>query len=395
MKTYPVKFYSSAMQGAPQVSSDSTAGQLATLLKSVLVDGFGALAPDSIVWDASEGLAKASISAGHSYEIDSILLFEGVSPEAFNGEHRAIKVSSTEVWFELDAGVEPSDSTVSGSMKVASLGWELTHADGDNEILIFKPSSNVGNVSLRIDNSAFSGFYSSTTFANHSKVAMVEDVVDINTYTTIFEHHWAASDSKSDGGWDLVGDGRIFYYLTKYGAGQEFGGFVAGYIDSVRAGDRYHFIMNHLNTTNTGDNTTNEWDQKDSANLYYTHFASNNVLTNQVIARKYHQLEVTDSWKKRGMGSRGSDVFPYPDPATNGFYINTSPIVVQESDNSFRGYMPFLVEPLANATSLYRKNLQNLPEHTGKIFRFLLSTYDKRSDLTNSLVGFDISTVEG
>lgn len=391
MKTYPVKFFASEMQGAPQISADSTAGQLALLLKAVLVDGFGALAPDSITWDATVGLAKASISAGHSYPLDSILLFEGVVPLEFNGEHRVIKVDSTTVWFELDDGIEPSAAVSVGSMKIASLGWELTHSDVNNEILIFKPAGDVGEVSLRIDNSEFSGW--SGTYARLAKVAMVEDVVDINTYTTIFEHRWAATDRYSNGGWDLVGDNRIFYYMMKYGAGQEFGGYVAGYIDSVRAGDRYHFIMNHTYATDSND-VTMRWEQSNSSYYYYTCFAANDNTGQNRIARKYHQLEGSDSWKKRGVGSRGSDVFNYPNASTNGFYVNTSPIMIQESDNTLRGYLPFYVEPMANATAMYRKNLQDLPEHQNKIFRMLLSTYDSRSDYANTLIGFDISTVE-
>ena len=391
MKTYPRKFYSHTMQGAPQVSEDSTHGQLSALLKAVLVDGFGLLAPDSIVWDATEGLAKASFSGGHAYEIDSIVLLEGVSPNDYNGEHRATKVSTTEVWFELDDGITPANSTVAGTMKIAPLGWELTHADANNEILIFKPAGDLGNVSLRIDNSAYSGW--SGTYARHAKIAMVEDVVDINTYTTIYEHAWACTDLYSTGGWDLVGDNRIFYYLTKYGVGDELGGYVAGYIDTVRAGDKYHFIMNHTLSTDV-NNGSMRWDQAQSGYHYYPYLLANGQTSQNRIARKYHQLEGGDTWKKRGMGSRGSDMFNYPDPATNGFYINTAPIIVQESDNTLRGYMPILVEPLANATAMYRKNLQDLPEHPNKIFRMLLSTYDARSDLPSTLCGFDISTVE-
>lgn len=391
MKTYPVKIFADTMQGAPQVSEDSTQGQLSALLQAICVDGFGALAPDSIVWDATEGFAKASFSSGHAYHTESILLFEAVVPANYNGEHRVMKVDSTTVWFELDVGVEPSNATSMGSCKVAPLGWELTHSDGAGEIIILKPAGDLGNVSLRIDNSAFSGW--SGSYARLAKVAMVEDVVDINTYTTIFEHRWAATDRYSTGGWDLVGDNRIFYFPMKFAKGDEFACFVAGFIDSVRAGDRYHFIINHLYSTNANDSNM-EWDVVDSGDYTYNYFAANNNAGQNRIARKYHQLEGGDTWKKRGMGSRGSDVFNYPDSATNGFYINTSPIIVQEGDNNLRGYMPMLIEPLANATGLYRKNLQDLPDHPNKIFRMLLSTYDRRSDYVNTLIGFDISTVE-
>lgn len=382
------------MQGAPQVSDDNAEGQVAALLKAVLVDGFGALAPDSIAWDATESAVKMSFSGGHAYEVDSVLLVEGVTPSDYNGEHRILKVATTDIWVEYDDGVEPINATVLGSVKVAPLGWTLTHSDGNDEVLIFNHTGDLGNVSLRIDNSAYSGW--SGSYARHCKVAMVENIVDINTYDKIYENAWPATDRYSTGGWDLVGDNRIFYYMTRYGTKNNFGGFVAGYIDTIRAGDRYHFIMNSLEATDSDDSTSGRWDQlNSSAYNYYTNFTSNNNTTQNRIARKYHQLEGSDSWKKRGIGSYGSDVMILPNPADNGFYINAQPQMIQESDNTYRGTLPIMIEPLANNDSLYRKNLKDLPEHDGKIFRFLFSTYSNLSDYSHSLCGFDISTVEG
>ncbi|PKF60613.1 hypothetical protein CW745_13865 [Psychromonas sp. psych-6C06] len=390
MKTYPVKFYNESMQGAGQ-TGDSDAGTMIAILKACLVDGFGSLAPDSIVWDETELLAKASFSGGHAYEKDSVIACSGSAVTDYNGEHRIIKVTSTEIWFELDT-VPVAPASGSLEIKIAPLGWEITHSNGTNDILVFSPAGNLGEVSLRIDNTAFSGW--SGTYARLMKVAMVENVTDIDTYETIYEHCWPATGRYSDHKWDLVGDNRFIFSMPEYGAGKEQACFVAGYIDTLRAGDKYHFIMNHVPVSSASDGTYARWDQVNSAYPYYNYFASNNVASQNYVARRYHQLDAGDSWKKRGMGSRGSDLFNYPDSATNGFYLNTSPTIVQESDNTLRGYMPILVEPLANATSLERKNLQDLPEHPNKIFRFLRATYDRRSDLSATLIGFDISTVE-
>ncbi|MEG3753086.1 hypothetical protein [Psychromonas arctica] len=393
MKIYPNKFFGSNMQGAPQVSEDSSPGQVSALLKAVLVDGFGSLAPDSIVFDAQTSLAKASFSSGHSYVNDSILLFEGVTPSDYNGEHRVISVTSTEVYFELDNDVSPINATVRGTVKVAPLGWSISFADANNEIIIFTAAGDLGNVSLRVDNSAYDGW--SGNYARLCKISMVENITDINTYDEIYSSYWAATGRYSSKGWDLVGDNRIFYLMMQYGAKNNFGGFVAGYIDTIRAGDRYHFIMNHLKDTNAGSETSGRWDLFNSSSYdYYTYFASNDVTTQNRLARKYHQLEGTDTWKKRGMGGYGSDVMLLPNPADNGFYINTQPQMIQETGNCYRGTLPILIEPLTNHSALYRKNLQNLPEHEGKIFRFLKATYGNRSDFSDVLIGFDVSTVE-
>ena len=91
---FPVKWYSNAMQGAPSLG-DTSAGALAALLKAVLVTGFGTLTINALVWDATEGAAKATISGGHAYLQDSVVEVSGASPAAYNGEHRVKKVSST------------------------------------------------------------------------------------------------------------------------------------------------------------------------------------------------------------------------------------------------------------------------------------------------------------
>ena len=389
MKTYPVKFYNESMQGAGQ-TGDSDAGAMIAILKACLVDGFGSLVPDSIVWDETELLAKATFSVGHSYDKDSVVACSGSVVTDYNGEHRIIKVTSTEIWFELDT-VPVAPASGSLEIKIAPLGWEITHTNGTDDILIFRPAGDLGNVSLRIDNTAFSGW--SGTYARLMKVEMVENVTDINTYDTIYEHRWPATGLYGDKKWDLVGDNRFMFFMPEYGAGKEQAGFYAGYIDTIRAGDRYHFVMNNIQTTDVNHNW-NRWDQVNSSYYYYTTFAKNFSTSYNTIARKYHQLEGTTGWMKSGLRTYNSDVMPVPNPVDNGFYINTEKAMVLESDSSFRGHMPIMVYPLGNHTAYWRKNLQELPEHPNKIFRMLRATYDYRSDLSAVLVGFDISTVE-
>ena len=79
---FPVKWYASNMQGAPSLG-DTSAGALTALLKAVLVTGFGTLTINSLVWDATEGAAKATISGGHAYLQDSVIEVGGASPAAW------------------------------------------------------------------------------------------------------------------------------------------------------------------------------------------------------------------------------------------------------------------------------------------------------------------------
>ena len=93
---FPVKWYSNAMQGAPSLG-DTSAGALAALLKAVLVTGFGTLTLTSLVWDATEGAAKATIAGGHAYLQDSVVEVSGASPAAStraNTRSRALRAAS-------------------------------------------------------------------------------------------------------------------------------------------------------------------------------------------------------------------------------------------------------------------------------------------------------------
>lgn len=391
---FPVKWYASQMQGAPSLG-DTSAGALAALLKAVLVTGFGTLTINSLVWDATEGAAKATIAGGHAYLQDSVIEVSGASPAAYNGEHRAKKVSSTEVWFELDGGNPGSAASGTMSMKVAPLGWTLTHESGDGMVAIYRPTnvSESGNVSLRIDNTAFSGWTGASYRAYLAKVQLVEDVVDINTYTLIYEHRWPATKRYSDGRWDFIGDGQLFYFLPAYAISNYQALLMFGYIKSVRPGDRYHAVLSHYPTTSS-DDSPRRWDQATTSNWGYVY---NNLLSfedsgHRVMARPYHQLFGTVSWWLKGVFSRFGAGVTVPNGSDNGFYMSTDPIMVMESNNHLRGYLPGLVVPYGTVSAWHRKNFANLPALPGKIVRFIQATYNENAaNAAPTLMGFDLT----
>jgi len=385
-KTYPAKWFNESMQGASQ-TGDNDAGTMIALLKACLVDGFGALAPETIVFDSETAWAKASFSAGHSYLKHSIISCSGSIPTEYNGEHRVMQVTTNDMWFELDS--EPATgATGSLEIKIAPLGWEITHQNTEQNIIIFKPAGNLGNVSLRVDNSPYSGW--SGTYARLMKVETVENVTDVNTYELIKEHIWPASGKYSDHKWDLVGDSRIIFFMPEYGTAKNQAGFYAGYIDTIRPGDNYHFWSNSLGSTAIND----RWDRVSSSDNYYTTFLANNVDSLSFIARGYHQVEGTVDAKKMGFGVCNSDVLSLPNKADNGFYINAEPAMLLETQDTFRGTIPLMVAPLSNNFAYHRRVLQELPNFPGKMFHLLQSTYSTNASLPSSLVGFDVSTVE-
>lgn len=391
---FPVKWYASQMQGAPSLG-DTSAGALTALLKAVLVTGFGTLTINSLVWDATEGAAKATIAGGHAYLQDSVIEVSGASPAAYNGEHRAKKVSSTEVWFELDGGNPGSAASGAMSMKVAPLGWTLTHESGDGMVAIYRPTnvSESGNVSLRIDNTAYSGWTGATYFGYLAKVQLVEDVVDINTYTLISDTRWPATGRYSDKRWDLIGDPQLFYFLPAYASANYQSMFAFGYLKSVRPGDRYHAIMMNY-SSNSADDSTRRWTvgAGGSNSNYGTQALAFDDTSYRHLARPYSQLFGTVACWFKGMFTRFGTGMAAPNGADNGFYMSTDPIMVMESGNHLRGYLPGIICPFGSIGAWYRKNFSNLPALPNKIVRFVAATYvESTTQGGPTMMGFDLT----
>ncbi|WP_323905884.1 hypothetical protein [Aeromonas caviae] len=395
MAEYKVKWFASEMQGAPSLG-DTADGALAALLKAVLVTGFGTLTINALSFDAAKGWAVATFSGGHAYQQDSVIQVDGVSPAAYNGEHRVMQVSTNQVWFELDNGNPGAPGTGAAmTMKVAPLGWTITHESGDGKVFIVRPTnvSESGNVSFRIDNTAFTGWTGSSN-AYLAKVAMVEDVVDINTYTTIHEHRWPATQRYASKVWDLIGDQQLFYWLPAIGNTSYQTVYCAGYIRSVRPGDRYHAVLCHYPSTSAADSTI-RWDNRDaiSPNNWGTTLTSFDQTGQRAIARPYHQLFGTTSWWLKGLFGRFGTGLPIPNGPDNGFYFSTDPCMVLENGNHLRGYMPGLIVPFADTTAWHRKNFGDMPALPGKKARFIRGLFQSNVYNTDprSLIGFDIT----
>ncbi|MGL6454469.1 hypothetical protein [Aeromonas caviae] len=390
---FPVKWFASQMQGAPSLG-DTTAGALTALLKAVLVTGFGNLTINALVWDAAEGAAKATFSGGHAYLKDSVIEVSGASPAAYNGEHRAKKVSSTEVWFELDGGNPGSAGSGTMSMKVAPLGWTLTHESGDGQVAIYRPTnvSESGNVSLRIDNTAFSGWTGAAN-AYLAKVFMVEDVVDINTFTTIVEGRWPATGRYSDKRWDLIGDPQLFYFMPAYAAANYQFPYHFGYINSLRPGDRYHATLNSYPSLLATETARNWSIGAGSNNSSYGNSFTLFDDSNTHLARSFSQLfGLTYAWRKGLFGRFGTGM-NVPNGPDNGFYLSADPIMVMETNNHLRGYMPGLICPYSSPMDWHRKNFAGLPSLPAKIVRFILLGYSINQNPATQIcmVGFDLT----
>ena len=76
MTDLTVKYFNSGMTGAPQIANNW--GDLVTMLDACLVNGFALKAIDTLT--CADGVATASISAGHAYRPEQVveIAFDGV-----------------------------------------------------------------------------------------------------------------------------------------------------------------------------------------------------------------------------------------------------------------------------------------------------------------------------
>ncbi|MNL01396.1 hypothetical protein D3C87_1218640 [compost metagenome] len=82
-----------------------------------------------------------------------------------------------------------------------------------------------------------------------------------------------------------------------------------------------------------------------------------------------------------------------PNGPDNGFYLSTDPIMVLETGNHLRGYLPGLIVPYADVLGWDRKNFKDLPALPGKIVRFIRPVYQTTTYNSDprSLMGFDLT----
>jgi len=394
--TFPVKWYDSAMEGAPLLSSGSAGsahttnpGSLIALLKAILVTGFGVKAVSSAVYDSQAATITLTVAAGHKFLTGQIIELSGANEANFNGEYRVTSITSTTVVVGLDNGT-PAASSATGtlSMKIPSLGWEVEYEDAGTYRCIFKRTdAEATGVRLYVDNSAWSGW--NNNYGYLAKVSMVENVVDISTFDTVYEYRWPCSHNYATPEWQAVGDGRMLYFMPAYGAyyGNRTRGLYAfGDINSIRPGDQYHCLLIHYPVL------TNDRNWTTSSSSHYTNGLRFSDTGHKRLARSHHQLPGSVSAFWRGLASYFGEGMSIPNPADNGFYVSTEPVPVHD-DLSYRGSLPGVVVPYATTSAYDKQHLDNLPGLPDKLIRLLLCNREEYagggSDYRR-LIGFDI-----
>ena len=393
--THPVRWLSSEMQGAPQ-HTKMTEGLLVQHLKALLVTGFGDTVADSVVYDTEKGLAKAAFSGGHAYLKDSVIEVSGATPADYNGQHLVTLVDTNNVWFELDT--VPADATGTITLSYPSLGWSMTHESGDGLIAVFQPAGDLGEVSMRVDNSPYTGYKKAYHWT--AKVEMVTDVVDINTFEKCADDydHWRSSSDDYDhaNNWKIVGDSRLFHWFTKAGYTDSYSFYEAGYIDSYKAGDRYHFITEGSDNVTGNDYVGHSLDRGLSGNTYRRMARKHHQLAGFCSIRFLNLIPDIDNVALAGVSS--------PNPVDNGFIIQDSPTLIGESLLSNQTETAITRFDLRGSLPHLREVLTSNPAYSGKVIykenrSYFCSLGSCDGESSNDpqysrLVAFDITPVE-
>ena len=161
-----VKYLSSTMQGAPQLTN--AWGCMTALLDACLVTGFNLKSIDTLT--AVEGIATASISAGHQYLVDQVVLISGADQAGYNGEFRVLGTTMNTFTFAV-SGTLVSPATGAISVKTAPLGWDIAFT-GTNKRAYRSRNLSSNRPLLRIDDGCDPVYASA--WAKYAKITMAQ-----------------------------------------------------------------------------------------------------------------------------------------------------------------------------------------------------------------------------
>lgn len=325
-----IKYFHSAMAGAPTLSG--TAGAMISVLDACLVTGFGVKAVTSLV--VAGGIATMTMSAGHSFEVDTVALIEGATPGGLNGEKKILAITSTTATFDA-TGISDQTATGTISTKLAPLGFAKSFT-GTNLAVYRSANPASTRMSLRVND----------TGTTNARVLGYESMTDVNTGLGPFPTEaqvaggrwWPKSNTANTTSrlWAIVGDDKTFYVyvytstapLNAAGCIFTFGDFV-----SERSGDPYACML-------TGPSS----DVSASAGAVADAIQSST--TGQVgigsIPRPYTFFSgatiaafQAESFFVNGVSGNVSPFGVFPSLVNNGLYV--SPTLVLESPSLLRG----------------------------------------------------------
>lgn len=170
--SFPVKYVNNAMRGAPQISG--TPGTYLNAMRAFLITGFGQVTAISVT--VADGIATAALQAGQSFDPYCVVLIEGATPAALNGEARVLASSGSSINWATTA----PDGVATGSIKIKVApvgGWEESFAGTVANVGVFRSlDPQASGFFVRIDD----------TGALDARVVGYETMADASTGTGAF-----------------------------------------------------------------------------------------------------------------------------------------------------------------------------------------------------------------
>ena len=419
MADLTVKYFNSGMTGAPQISNNW--GDLVTMLDACLVNGFALKAIDTLT--CVDGVATATISAGHAYRSEQVVEIAGADQPEYNGQFRVIATTATTFTYAVTGTpVSPATSATSLTAKVAPLGWEKAFA-GSNKAAYRSQNPTSPQNLLLIDDSLKTPGYT-TTWAKWANVGIVEDLADIDTivgaqapfdpnnptqnWKQVQANQWgwykwyhartSGYDNSGDSGggnrnWVLIGDDRLFYLFVTNAAGYGWygrNGYCFGDITSFKPADDYATVLaaEDVYWSNSSAGYASYPGQYNGYGLTQSlEFTAKVLLRNHTQLGNPVRFGLTSLNTNNGQQVCGRGPMPFPNGPDYSLWL--LPTYVRQEDGHMRGLMPGMLWMPQDRPYSDQTIVDNVVGQTGR--KFLLVRTQYSSEAEGAQIAFDIT----
>lgn len=214
-----VKWITSEMRGAPVLNRQP--GTLIACLDAFLVTGWGLTTALSVT--VADGIATATLTPGETFFRDAVVLIEGATPSALNGEARVLSMSSSSITWATAAPDGPATGTITIKYAPQS-AWQK----------VFSGTNRAAYRSTHVQSNGHY-LYVNDTGLNSARVIGYEEMADIDSGTGPFPTpgqfsgggYWHKSNTSNDNSqkYRLFSDERLL--LTCWMAASTTGGYQA------------------------------------------------------------------------------------------------------------------------------------------------------------------------
>lgn len=334
--TQPI-WYDSTEAGAPTLNN--AAGSLLEVLRSCLVNGFGARTVTSIA--VASGVATATCAThGFTGAFGKLVQISGAPAALLNGNKQISNPLTNSFTFPAP-GVPDGTYTGTISARRAPLGWLEAHS-GTNRAIFQRVVPEASAQMLRVVDTAAA--------PTDARAQCVESATGVDAFAGVSPaladgFFWfKGANTAPPKRWAVVGDGRFLYVFTDLSGTSHYRAFVFGDVVSFRAADGYPTLIAGMSTANAGPGLTG-W--TDTLLLLGGTAATDDI----VISRPHTQIGAALRVGLHGVGQAaiGGSGPTYPGPVANGCVIS-QPIYVSEAvvgGADIRGVLPGLAQPLS------------------------------------------------